>query len=473
MSRIFISYARENLSFVEAIYKPLQRVYQNIWYDKADRGLTPGSDWWDSIVNEISDCDILIIVQSEYWNDSEYGRKEYEEAFKRRKKILPIKIDNSMTPEFLAQIHYVEIQSEILDINSLSEVHAGVVKLTDEIAGAQKSFTSNLMKMAVGFGSIALILILFVIAIVATQFPAFSGEISYISRADGANFEVHSLDGGLQGLLRNMFNPGPRLLPYGMVSEDSKFEISPDGNYIAFAWSQRIYIADRDGSNITPLTGENDGDNRHPSWSPDGSQLIFSSNRSGTWEIFIIDKDGENLVALNGAPGAERNDYPDWSSTGGYIAFMSYVDGDWDIYRMNTDGTDIRNLTSDSNGDDRYPDWSPDGQHIVFASNRTASSAFEDFGLGDDTADVCVSDSSDIYIMNADGDEPYSIIKGSADDLYPTWSPDGQRIIFSSDRQGDYDLYFIPAERTLSDEPVPIMLTANETGNNYFPIWRS
>ena len=75
---------------------------------------------------------------------------------------------------------------------------------------------------------------------------------------------------------------------------------------------------------------------------------------------------------------------------------------------------------------DWYPSWSPDGQHIVFASWR--------------------DDNGELYVMGSDGSNPRRLTNDSAGDWYPSWSPDGQHIAFISDRDGNYELYVMGSD---------------------------
>ena len=459
MSRLFISYARENRAFVEALFPLLQRVYDT-YYDK---DLTGGEKWWDSLVKEIARRDILIIILSEQWNQSEYGRKEYEEAVKRNKKILPIKIDNAPNPQFLADIHYVDMTKASLNIDSLSEIHAGIVRLTDAIARAQRHY----FRRIIGVGSVFIVLVMLMIGFIISRLPSFSGEITYIT--SGINYDIQTLNGGVPGLIRNVFTPGQRSTTgINRVRSDSKFTISPDGDKIAYASSvqegyQHIFVANRDGSNAIALTS-GEYDNNNPSWSNDGSQLVFASNRSGDWEIYRMNMDGSSVQNLTNSPDSD-DEYPDWSPTGTEIVFMSNRDGDWDIYLMDNNGDELRNLTINFPGTEQYPDWSIDGRRIVFASNRNEVDTSDIIGLGE--SNTCTSNTFDIYITDTTGTDVTWFRGPGVDDSYPSWSPDGDSIVYSSNRDGDYDLYYVSDDNSSP----PVLLTINSPVDEFFPIW--
>jgi TolB protein len=124
-----------------------------------------------------------------------------------------------------------------------------------------------------------------------------------------------------------------------------------------------IYTMDADGSNQQRLT-------RHPAddwpaaWSPDGSKLVFSSNRDSNWNLYVIDADGSNPVRLTNDPANERE--PAWSPDGRTIAFAHDGNGNWDIYTLPA-STGIPTAlprsewtqVTDTSIDERYPAWLP------------------------------------------------------------------------------------------------------------------
>ena len=143
------------------------------------------------------------------------------------------------------------------------------------------------------------------------------------------------------------------------------------------------------------------------------------------------------------------------------IAFVSERDGNAEIYVMDTDGNNRRRLT-ENRSDDWSPSWSPDGKRIVFVSDR------------DEHPDVIPGwFNSEIYIMDADGSNPQNLTNNPADDRSPSWSPDGKRIVFSSNRDG-----FKNAERVITHEIYvmdvdggnPQNLT-NNLNNDSSPSW--
>ena len=244
-----------------------------------------------------------------------------------------------------------------------------------------------------------------------------------------------------------------------MVCVDAQARIAfasdRDGNW-------EIYVMDVDGGNPRNLTNDRN-DDRDPSWSPDGKRIVFFSNRDGhvidgrpTSDIYVMDADGGNPQNLTN----DRNDdrFPSWSPDGKRIAFVSDRDGPpryFDIYVMDADGGNLQRLTSDPR-DDRNPSWSPDGERIVFGARREGH--FE----------TKFAVTYEIYVMDADGGNQQRLTENRKNDWEPSWSPNGERIAFASDRKGDLvniEIYVMDADGGNQQR-----LTENRK-NDWQPSW--
>ena len=203
------------------------------------------------------------------------------------------------------------------------------------------------------------------------------------------------------------------------------------------------------------------------------AQIVFVSNRDGhirddipipALEIYVMDADGANQRRLTNNPASDSS--PAWSPYGKHIAFVSNRDGHVDGHGFTTSeiyvmGADGSNPQNLTNNpsDDRQPSWSPDGKRIVFSSDRDAGR--------DNPHNI------EIYVMNADGGNPQRLTENLNEDKYPSWSPDGERIVFSARREGHvenkfgitYEIYVMDADGGNEQR-----LTDNRN-NDWDPVW--
>jgi eukaryotic-like serine/threonine-protein kinase len=101
--------------------------------------------------------------------------------------------------------------------------------------------------------------------------------------------------------------------------------------------------------------------------SPDAKRIAFTSNRSGTYQVWVCDSDGSNMLQLASLGSVAGT--PRWSPDGRFIAFDARIEGQFDIYLIGADGGPPRRLT-DNPTEDMVPSWSRDGRWIYFGSNR-------------------------------------------------------------------------------------------------------
>lgn len=106
--------------------------------------------------------------------------------------------------------------------------------------------------------------------------------------------------------------------------------------------------------------------------SPDGKKIAFQSGRSGSYQIWLCDSDGQNLTQLTSVSGPFGAGTPRWSPDGRQIAFDVHAKGSGDVYVMDVEGGFPRPITAEPS-EDVVPSWSRDGRWIYFASDRSGS----------------------------------------------------------------------------------------------------
>ena len=195
----------------------------------------------------------------------------------------------------------------------------------------------------------------------------------------------------------------------------------PRGNRIAFTSNRtgtaQIWMMNADGSHQSQVTHSAPMEDIQPEFSPDGRRIAFSRAVPASYEsanlvsseIWVVDADGTDEERLATAPGT-INFRPQWSPNGREILFVRGTPAQlpFDIWRMDADGKNQRQVTT--NGASTYPTWSPDGKQIAFLS-----------GL-------------QVWVMDADGANAHQITTVGPN-YVPSWAP-GSRILFSSTRDG-------------------------------------
>ncbi len=213
---------------------------------------------------------------------------------------------------------------------------------------------------------------------------------------------------------------------------------------------REIFTMNPNGTGVKQLTF-NVGNDVEPALFPDGKKIAYmsqaqqTSNPQGDWEVYVMNAlDGSANTNLTDNGVYVDDSVPVLSADSQKIAYQSSgaqtsnPEGDDEVYVMNApDGTGKKNLSNTYLGvDDFAADFSPDGQEIAYTSRGTQSSNPE----GD----------SEVYIMNAaDGSGKKNLTSSStyAGDSYPHFSPDGQKIAYTSsgvqasNPEGDYEAY--------------------------------
>ena len=165
-----------------------------------------------------------------------------------------------------------------------------------------------------------------------------------------------------------------------------------------------------------------------PSISPDGKRIAFTSNDGGTWRIYLIGSDGGGLIQFTHFSSA----VPNWSSDGKRLVFNSDHDDEPkdtpDLWAMDIDGTNLTELVDNPPVADFNGQWSPDGKYLLFTSNRNGN--------------------YDLYRLNLSNGKLTNLTPVRSNEWNGRWSPDGTKILFNSDRYHQIDIFVMNADGT-------------------------
>ena len=163
------------------------------------------------------------------------------------------------------------------------------------------------------------------------------------------------------------------------------------------------------------------GEDSSPTWSPDGGQIVFASNKHGDrkWRLYVI------------SPGEVRGEgqewilgqMPAWSQDGSRLAYhgCDQRGNRCAVWVMQPGGTNPAPLTSDAS--DTAPAWSPDGSQVAFVSARSGN--------------------WELYVIEIATGAERRLTESTAAEVAPTWSPDGKRLAFLSNREGAWGVYLL------------------------------
>lgn len=262
-----------------------------------------------------------------------------------------------------------------------------------------------------------------------------------------------------------------KLLEAGRFNNEEPV-LSPDGSKIAFLSTRddnvEIYLMAADGTDLQRLT-HHENEDKHVSWSPDGSQILFTSydKTTRTSNIYLINADGSEPRNLT--RHASWNGLPVMSPDGQRIAFRTNRSGNWDVYVMHTDGSGVTRLTNHE-AYDGAPQWSEDGTRIHFTSRRDGASASYSLAASGEGSPQRIEsppdgllspvgthivyaeprdeeNNADLFVRAVDGSGLVRLTETPGfHNTHPTWSPDGARIYFTSDRDGQREIYSVNAD---------------------------
>lgn len=224
----------------------------------------------------------------------------------------------------------------------------------------------------------------------------------------------------------------------------------------------------------------------HPTWSANGTQIAFNSDRDGNPEIYIMNANGSEPQNISNNAALDVS--PDWSPIRNEIAFISNRDGGFDLYIYDVDNASTRRLTIDG-AVKSDPDWSPTGQEIVFWELKDDIAQLKTINIETGEISTLIAEgqnlwpawsptgeviafhsgldgNDDIFLYNLADASISALTTDSSNEKSVSWSPDGQQMVFMSDRDGNENLYLMNADGTR----VTRLTDADE--NEHSPTWQ-
>jgi Tol biopolymer transport system component len=230
------------------------------------------------------------------------------------------------------------------------------------------------------------------------------------------NLEVYRLD-GVEG------QPGFKL--YNLSKDeavDSRPSRAPNDSSVVFQSNRdgnvELYYTDLLGSGEAIRLTETQSNNTNPMYGPDAQTVVFQSDRNGRFDLFTIDQQTGEETQITSNPADDINAF--YSPEIDTLVFQSNRNGNWDLYVLDVETLTEKRLT-DSPADEIFPAWSPNGKLIAYIVQDENGGA-------------------NLFAMNVETGQVKQVTSDGKT-VNAVWSPEGDRIAYQSERDGNLDIY--------------------------------
>ncbi len=240
----------------------------------------------------------------------------------------------------------------------------------------------------------------------------------------------------------------------------------PTGQIAFSAWGgnalRYVYTMSERGGSVATLTPSHNDPKRsdeggyHPALSPDGALVAMTSKRPivgqvASEDIYVIPAvGGENVSLLQLTTDPAADDQANWSPDGTLLTFVSDRTGDPELFVMSAvDGSNQHAIYTSPSTADQWPCFNPQNANLV---------AFQSNPIG--------NDNTDIFILDVAAGTATQITASPYRDEVPSWSPDGTRILFHSNRSGDFDIW------SMAPDGTGLVQLTQDSHSDGYPVWR-